>query len=267
MNLSSLLRLLAWLPLTLSAGLPLPDHVLYGTISQRNLAVTRQRTDVTVEARRSLNGPALAIYRMGTAARLGDFFYELRIPLQDTPRNSEAVAEPGETLFILVKDSRGELYRTTHRLHEPGVALRLDFGISVDTEGDGVPDGWEQSFLGGLSANLKSDSDGDGASDGDEYLAGTHPLQSADVFRLAVQNPEPGKIRVGFRALSPVGPGYEGRQRYYVLESRTNLVEGSWQPVVNFSRIPGSNQWVELEQAADELQPPYFRARVWLEGP
>jgi hypothetical protein len=267
MKLPSVFRLLAWLPIAVSAGLPLPDHILYGTISQKNLAVTRQRTDVTVEARRSLNGPVLASYRMGTVARLGEFFYELRIPLQESPRSSPAAAEPGETLFLLVKDASGELYRTTHRLTEPGVALRLDFGISVDTEGDGVPDGWEQSFLGGLSANLQADTDGDGASDGDEYLAGTHPRHAEDVFRLAVQTPEPGKIRVSFRALSPLGPGYEGRRRIYAVESRTNLVEGSWQPIANLSRIPGANQWVEFEQSDDDTQPPYFRARVWLEGP
>lgn len=267
MTFPSLFRLLALLPFAASAGLPLPDHILYGTISQKNLAVTRQRSDVTVEARRSLNGPVLASYRMGTVARLGDFFYELRIPLQDVPRSSDAVAEPGETLFLLVRDASGELYRTSHRLSEPGVALRLDFGVSIDTEADGVPDGWEQSFLGGLSADLKADTDGDGASDRDEYLAGTHPRLSEDVFRLAVQSPEPGKIRVSFRALSPLGPGYEGRRRYYAVESRTNLVEGSWQPIVNLSRIPGANQWVELEQPADEAQPPFFRARVWLEGP
>ncbi len=267
MTLSSLLRLLALVPLSLAAGLPIPDHVLYGTISQGNLVVTRQRTDVVVEARRSLNGPVLASYRLGTAPRLGDFFYELRIPLEEAPRGSESVAQPGETLFILVKDASGEQYRITHRLTEPGIALRLDFGVSVDTEGDGVPDGWELSFLGGLSANLQADTDGDGTNDGDEYLAGTHPLRAEDVFRLAVQNPEPGKIRVSFRALSPLGPGYEGRRRFYALESRTDLASGTWEPIVNHSRIPGNNQWVEFEQSSDDPQPPYFRARVWLEGP
>ena len=264
---SSFLRVLALLPLTLSAGLPVPDHLLYGTISIANLAVTRERTEVVIEARRTLNGPVLASYRMGSRSRLGEFFYELRIPLEESPRSSDAVAEPGESLFISVKDTRGEQYRITHPLTEAGLALRLDFGASVDTEGDGVPDGWERAFLGGLSTNLRIDTDGDGSADGDEYTAGTHPLNAGDTFRLAVQQVESGKIRVNFRALTALGPGYEGRRRYYALESRADLTSGTWQPILNHSRIPGNNQWVEFEQLSEDPQPPFFRARVWLEGP
>lgn len=259
---------LALAPLALSAGLPIPDHILYGTIALENRAVTRERTDVVIQARRAENGPVIASYRMGSTARLGHFFYELRVELEESPRSSDAVAEPGETLWITVSDARGVQYRTTHRLTEPGVALRLDFGASVDTGGDGVPDGWELAYFGVVNPDLRRDSDGDGLNDGDEYTAGTHPLDPQDVFRLAVQSGDAGDIRVSFRALAATGPGFEGRRRYYALESRTNLVIGSWQPIENHSRIPGTDQFIEFTQPADGTNaPPFFRARVWLEGP
>lgn len=254
--------------LGLQAGVPLPDHVLYGTIAIQNRPVTRDHADVIVEARRAENGPVVASYRMGARARLGEVFYELRVALEDAPRSSETVAQPGETLLILVRDARGVQYRTTHRLTEPGVALRLDFGASLDTGNDGVPDAWELARLGAVNPDLGRDSDGDGVVDRDEYTAGTLPMDASDVFRLAVLSEEPGKIQVQFRALSAVGPGYDGRRRYYALESRTNLATGTWQPVENHTRIPGSNQWVEFEQPVERDQPPpFFRARVWLEGP
>jgi hypothetical protein len=205
---------------------------------------------------------------MGTRARLGELFYELRVVLEEAPRSSERVAEQGETLLLTVRDARGVQFRATHRLTEPGVALRLDFGASVDTGNDGVPDAWELARLGLVNPDLNRDSDGDGVLDRDEYTAGTLPLDASDVFRLAVLSEEPEKIRVLFRALSALGPGYDGRRRYYALESRTNLVTGAWQPVESHSRIEGVNQWVEFEQQVDgEQPPPFFRARVWLEGP
>jgi hypothetical protein len=254
--------------LSLEAGVLLPDHILYGTIAIQNRPVTRAQTEVVIEARRAENGPVLASYRMGAEPRLGEVLYQLRVPLEEAPRSSEAFAQPDETLLITVRDSRGVQFRTTHRLTEPGVALRLDFGASLDTGNDGVPDAWELARLGAVNPDLGRDSDGDGVVDRDEYTAGTLPLDASDVFRLAVLSDEPGKIQVQFRALAPVGPGYDGRHRYYALESRTNLMTGAWQPVENHRRIQGANQWVEFEQrVVGDEPPPFFRARVWLEGP
>jgi len=50
-----------------------------------------------------------------------------------------------------------------------------------DTDGDGLPDAWEIQVAGTLTAlNGSSDTDHDGQSDLDEYLAGTNPLDPAD---------------------------------------------------------------------------------------
>lgn len=44
-----------------------------------------------------------------------------------------------------------------------------------DADRDGVPDAWEQQYLGGTNSAASDDTDGDGLKNGEEYLAGTDP--------------------------------------------------------------------------------------------
>ena len=66
-------------------------------------------------------------------------------------------------------------------LHSPPTLLP-----GADTDGDGIPNGYEQSH--GLDpldpVNATKDSDGDGMTDLQEYLAGTDPTNSASTFRI-----------------------------------------------------------------------------------
>ncbi|MHC1766747.1 MAG: VWA domain-containing protein [Verrucomicrobiia bacterium] len=48
----------------------------------------------------------------------------------------------------------------------------------ADGDGDTLPNDWEQDFLGGLGATQNGDADGDGFSNGDEYLDGSWPNES-----------------------------------------------------------------------------------------
>jgi hypothetical protein len=63
-----------------------------------------------------------------------------------------------------------------------GAATGTTWG--VDTNGDGIPDDWQQLYWGkeGWPA-ADSDSDGDGASDYSEFMAGTNPLDADSVLR------------------------------------------------------------------------------------
>lgn len=54
---------------------------------------------------------------------------------------------------------------------------------SPDTNGNGLPDAWEQLYFPGQSVNPQADSDGDGTSNLLEYLAGTNPTDRASHFR------------------------------------------------------------------------------------
>lgn len=258
------ITLLASLPA--SAGFPIPDHVVYGTIAFDNRAVTRADSDVFIEARRSPNGPVLATYRMGTLPRLGDFLYELRLELEESPAESPRAFLLGQSVFLTVRNTRGVQFQTTHVLTDSGVAQRLDFGTSIDTQNDGVPDGWQLASLGTTTSNLGSDPDGDHATDAAEYTAGTGPRDASDAFRLGLQR-DGADLLVTLRALAATGTGYEGRQRFYALEVASDPVAGPWQVVENHNRIPGNNQLLTYRQPAGIEGPRFYRARVWLEGP
>jgi hypothetical protein len=51
----------------------------------------------------------------------------------------------------------------------------------ADTNADGLPDGWEAAY--GVS-DPNADSDGDGQTNGEEYLAGTNPTNAASVLKI-----------------------------------------------------------------------------------
>jgi hypothetical protein len=86
-------------------------------------------------------------------------------------------------------------------------------------------------------------------------------------FRLEMV-PGANEVQVSFRALAALGVGYEAMQRFYALESSTNLLAGRWDSVPNLSRVLGNDQMVVYSEPTGGTNvPSFFRARVWLEGP
>ncbi len=47
---------------------------------------------------------------------------------------------------------------------------------NTDSDGDGLPDSWETTNFGNLSQSATDDFDQDGANNGNEYSAGTNPI-------------------------------------------------------------------------------------------
>jgi hypothetical protein len=56
--------------------------------------------------------------------------------------------------------------------------------VAVDSDGDGLPDAWEQAHFGNLGQNAQDNADGDAFSNAEEFRSATHPKQAASFFRV-----------------------------------------------------------------------------------
>lgn len=82
-----------------------------------------------------------------------------------------------------------------------------------DGNGDGIPDAWELLNFGTTNINVTADPDGDGASNKQEYQAGTNPNDLTSVLRItAITAPSPGfSVNLIWTSVS--------NRCYYVLEA------------------------------------------------
>jgi len=95
-------------------------------------------------------------------------------------------------------------------------ALGVTWG--PDTNGDGIPDDWQKLYFGKSTADWparNTDSDGDGASDYNEFLAGTNPLDAGSVLRSELESTN-GQLRFNWGAQ----PGM-----VYQVQVSTNLAD------------------------------------------
>lgn len=88
-----------------------------------------------------------------------------------------------------------QMVGATWNIGAPSASTRLDLTLGVDSDGDGLPDQWENNLIDGdLSGLLTSladvdpngDLDNDGSTNLDEYIAGTYALDPNDKFSLRI---------------------------------------------------------------------------------
>jgi hypothetical protein len=85
---------------------------------------------------------------------------------------------------------------------------RVNLTLGVDSDNDGLPDAWERSLIDGLGGGKgvadvgpDDDSDGDGLSNLQEYLAGTYAFDPQDGFNLAILSSTEGRATLEFLAI------------------------------------------------------------------
>lgn len=145
----------------------------------------------------------------------------------------DAVTAPGLTPPT---DARGFL-----RIHGPGLDIGAaelvasDLGVGSDTDNDGMPDAWEglHTFNPTNPADAGLDADGDGQSNLEEYLAGTHPRDATSVFRILSIDVAPDRSRLDYTWSSVPG-------RNYTVWRSTNL--SNWTQID--SATAGTNQTI-----------------------
>lgn len=246
------------------AELPAPDNILYGTITLGSQPVTAAETNVIVEARRTINGPAIATYRMGSDAAMGGF-YRLNLKLEELGPVGESDASlAGESLVLVIRNQNGVQLQLPYQIPERGHAQRLDFGTTVaDSDNDGLPDVYELSVFGNLNPNGTGDEDNDGVKNKDEYTAGTNPNDRNGFFHLTITRSGPVNKLVSFFAVTAAGAGYAGYDRIYTLESTTNLSLGNWRGVPNYTNVLGNNTTITYVSNEPDPQT-FYRCRLQL---
>jgi subtilisin family serine protease len=125
---------------------------------------------------------------------------------------------------------------------------RLNLAGLVDTDGNGLPDWWEQQFFGHLTGTDPSaDPDHDGASNLAEFLAGTNPTNFNSALRLTAVP------AAGTNGVVLEWPGVAGR--YYRLLRATNLLNGFNSFVgTNFAATPPLNTVTDAAPATAGLR-------------
>jgi hypothetical protein len=120
-----------------------------------------------------------------------------------------------------------------------GPVLELEGAVvrPEDSDGDGLPDDWEQFYFNSLSQNGTNDTDGDGRDNLAEFLAGTNPNDAAQKLIIASSSHE---ISGAFILQFPFAAS-----RHYVVEYSGNLQ--NWlsltNPSLTYYSAPGVAQW------------------------
>ena len=107
--------------------------------------------------------------------------------------------------------------------------------LMLDSDADGLPDSWEQTFFSNLKQNATADFDGDGVSNVTEFLDQTSPTDRASArFRLTVLTDADGVVEV-----SPTQASYTNGQTISLTATPlgTNLFYG-WSGGVQTSNNP-----------------------------
>jgi sugar lactone lactonase YvrE len=120
---------------------------------------------------------------------------------------------------------------------------------------DGIPDTWRLLYFGTISNALSAasaDPDGDGASNWQEYIAGTNPLDATSVFEF-------------LPATTPAGAGFVLQwpsvvNKHYTLQYSSSAGPGNWTTIVtNLDGTGQPMQWTDPNAAAAAR---FYRALV-----
>lgn len=169
-------------------------------------------------------------------------------PAIDTGSNELAVDLEGQPL---ANDQRG-FARVQHDRVDLGAVETLPF----DLDEDGMPNEWETAH--GLDpqnpADAAWDPDHDGASNADEFVAGTDPRASDSVVRIQGLQSQGSQVEVTLLTSA---------DRRYSLQFRERLEAGEWQDVPGSADLPGTGGLMALRDA-NARAAAFYRVRVAL---
>jgi hypothetical protein len=246
------------------AGVPEPDNVIYGLIYLGTNQVTARNTNVLVEAWLTTNGPTVASYPMGSLFTAGNF-YSLRLSLENADPTTPAALQDGEKIYLVVVDPTGIRYQQQITVSNRLAVQRIDFQPvynALDT--NQLPLAWETFYYGrtGLDTNALG---ANGQTLWQNYVVGTSPLNSTDVFMVSVSFLD-GAPNISFPTRPATGAGYLNVSRHYALDSDSQVGSALWSVVPGYSNILGLGQTALFISAPSNAES-FYRGRVWLQSP
>lgn len=199
------------------AGIPEPDTLLYGTVFHRHhiyqLVVTNGTLDWTIRLDET-GARSVTVHADLESLGNGDISYRVRVPHEALASGFTAADLSADALPLEAADTR---YRhhdirvngQPARIIPPAIdslnlsqarrlaAYRIDLAVSLgtpDTDGDGLPDWWEDKFgFDKFAADANGDRDGDGLSNLAEYQMGSNPNAGDAVPKIVWENASIGE--------------------------------------------------------------------------
>ncbi|QJE96925.1 hypothetical protein [Luteolibacter luteus] len=234
---------------------PAPPYTLYGTV--------RDQVGQTISA----DGAVVILFKgsqelgrtpINSGARL-DQNYELNVRIDQNRGGTSLYSEKAleaQGAFSMAVDIGGARYYPievagTLTAGKGGERVRLDLTLGQDSDGDGLPDVWEQWQLyqagkdpdenGNWPIGLidkDGDLDGDGTSNWLEYLAGTFAGDATERFALDIKEKTASSVRFGFYAITG---------KTYTIETSTDAKTWTRIPFSVGQPVAGTQSWRAAE--------------------
>ena len=158
-----------------------------------------------------------------------------------------------DTLEALASTSSGRHFRVkATNFIGASFASNVASAAAGDTDGDGMPDSWENtySFDPGNPSDGAEDADSDGQSNLSEFLSGTDPRNAASRFGISSILPVSSNgVRLSFTAQAG---------KTYAIQFRESLTTGEWEELID---VPAEGS-IRLYSFTDSL-PPGTRTRFY----
>lgn len=234
---------------------PAPAHEIYGIVRDQN-----GRPLDAAEGTIILAGTGVEITRAPSDPLVGERMnYRLHVPMDANIRQSlYQVSALTQSLPFSIRVVIGnvsyvpvQMQGRVWQIGAAGKRTRLDLTLGVDSDGDGLPDQWEQNLLdsdqsGRLhnlgDVNPDDDLDKDGLTNLQEFQLGTWAIDPKDGLRLDIDRLENGNAVLRFPSV---------RGRTYSIQSSTDMK--SWKPTA-FSTATGGAAATRLVAAETTLQ-------------
>ncbi len=123
----------------------------------------------------------------------------------------------------------------------------------VDTDGDGMPDDWEQQYFGSpTAASPTADDDGDGMSNYAEFVAGTNPKDPTDRLAPTSVTSDGTTVTLTFRSVA---------LKRYQLEYAADIVSPAWTSLGNLVAASSSSLTI-ADTPGTGVTTRFYRLRV-----